>query len=385
MRVGECRLRSEPSQGNPFKVFARAKIPASTRTATPRCSASFQGVRAGQDPSLSPSGRGRRRPRRRVRGARKSERVGPSPAALRAASSPRVAAGRGDMAATRPPGRQSRFQSLAFQHLERTPSQGSHHNRVGVAGLCPRPTGLMPKRAGPSAVAGWGWWVTGRGRGFGEAARSAGAAVRVGECRLRSEPSQGNPFKVFARAKIPASTRTATPRCSASFQGVRAGQDPSLSPSGRGRRRPRRRVRGARKSERVGPSPAALRAASSPRVAAGRGDMAATRPPGRQSRFQSLAFQHLERTTLPFPSPRWRRRALPAVTALFGFRPLLPFPSIALAKAGFARRRQSAGGFGNPLRVPIKTEERVGVEPTVPCGTHDFQSCPFGHSGISPI
>ena len=58
---------------------------------------------------------------------------------------------------------------------------------------------------------------------------------------------------------------------------------------------------------------------------------------------------------------------------------------IALAKAGFARRSQSAGGHGNPPRVPIIIEERVGVEPTVPCGTHDFQSCPFGHSGISPF
>ena len=28
--------------------------------------------------------------------------------------------------------------------------------------------------------------------------------------------------------------------------------------------------------------------------------------------------------------------------------------------------------------------EREGFEPSVPCGTHDFQSCPFGHSGISP-
>ncbi len=29
-------------------------------------------------------------------------------------------------------------------------------------------------------------------------------------------------------------------------------------------------------------------------------------------------------------------------------------------------------------------EERVGFEPTVRCRTHDFQSCPFGLSGISP-
>ena len=30
-------------------------------------------------------------------------------------------------------------------------------------------------------------------------------------------------------------------------------------------------------------------------------------------------------------------------------------------------------------------EEREGFEPSVPFGTHDFQSCPFGHSGTSPI
>ena len=29
-------------------------------------------------------------------------------------------------------------------------------------------------------------------------------------------------------------------------------------------------------------------------------------------------------------------------------------------------------------------EEREGFEPSVPFGTHDFQSCPFGHSGTSP-
>jgi hypothetical protein len=27
----------------------------------------------------------------------------------------------------------------------------------------------------------------------------------------------------------------------------------------------------------------------------------------------------------------------------------------------------------------------VGVEPTLPCGKHDFQSCAFGHSAISPV
>src|ERR1017187_1009470 len=70
---------------------------------------------------------------------------------------------------------------------------------------------------------------------------------------------------------------------------------------------------------------------------------------------------------------------------IFSFRPAFSVPITALAKVGFAHRSQSAGGFGNPLRVPIIIEERVGVEPTLPCGKHDFQSCPFGHSGISPI
>ena len=32
----------------------------------------------------------------------------------------------------------------------------------------------------------------------------------------------------------------------------------------------------------------------------------------------------------------------------------------------------------------MQLAEREGFEPSVPCGTHDFQSCPFGLSGISP-
>ena len=28
--------------------------------------------------------------------------------------------------------------------------------------------------------------------------------------------------------------------------------------------------------------------------------------------------------------------------------------------------------------------EREGFEPSVPCGTHAFQACSFGHSDISP-
>jgi hypothetical protein len=30
-------------------------------------------------------------------------------------------------------------------------------------------------------------------------------------------------------------------------------------------------------------------------------------------------------------------------------------------------------------------EEKVGFEPTVPCGTPDFESGTFGHSATSPI
>jgi hypothetical protein len=29
--------------------------------------------------------------------------------------------------------------------------------------------------------------------------------------------------------------------------------------------------------------------------------------------------------------------------------------------------------------------ERVGFEPTVPCGTHAFQACAFDHSATSPV
>ena len=62
-----------------------------------------------------------------------------------------------------------------------------------------------------------------------------------------------------------------------------------------------------------------------------------------------------------------------------------PVPISALAEVGFAHRSQSAGGFGNPPRVPIIIEERVGVEPTLPFGKPDFESGAFGHSAISPF
>ena len=62
--------------------------------------------------------------------------------------------------------------------------------------------------------------------------------------------------------------------------------------------------------------------------------------------------------------------------------PLLP--SNALAGAGIARRSQSARELEDPFGFSIRIEERVGVEPTVPCGTPDFESGTFGHSVISP-
>ncbi len=55
---------------------------------------------------------------------------------------------------------------------------------------------------------------------------------------------------------------------------------------------------------------------------------------------------------------RWRRRAsLAGARAREGLGTLPGFPLHALAEASFARRSQSAGGFGNPPRVPIT---RVG-------------------------
>ncbi len=75
---------------------------------------------------------------------------------------------------------------------------------------------------------------------------------------------------------------------------------------------------GGRKRERGGPSPAALRAASSPRASAGRGDMAATRPPGHQSWFQDASIWPTGRERGEGGSgaaphlPRFARRPLPA-------------------------------------------------------------------------
>src|SRR6185503_8817845 len=33
----------------------------------------------------------------------------------------------------------------------------------------------------------------------------------------------------------------------------------------------------------------------------------------------------------------------------------------------------------------VEAAEREGFEPSVPFDTHDFQSCPIGHSGTSPV
>ena len=58
-------------------------------------------------------------------------------------------------------------------------------------------------------------------------------------------------------------------------------------------------------------------------------------------------------------------------------------PTPARRPASLAGARYS--GARDPFRVPDKMrEERQGFEPWVPCGTHDFQSCTFGHSVISP-
>src|SRR5436190_4085889 len=49
------------------------------------------------------------------------------------------------------------------------------------------------------------------------------------------------------------------------------------------------------------------------------------------------------------------------------------------------RSAQSSRSYGRPELSKRCREEREGFEPSVPFGTHDFQSCPFGHSGTSPV
>jgi hypothetical protein len=51
--------------------------------------------------------------------------------------------------------------------------------------------------------------------------------------------------------------------------------------------------------------------------------------------------------------------------------------------AGLIRRlARQVEGKGSLLFVTMA--ERVGFEPTVPCGTHAFQACALSHSAISP-
>ena len=57
------------------------------------------------------------------------------------------------------------------------------------------------------------------------------------------------------------------------------------------------------------------------------------------------------------------------------------------AQRGLATRSEpgarGAKGASAPT-PPDQIEEREGFEPSVPFGTHDFQSCSFGHSDTSP-
>ena len=69
-------------------------------------------------------------------------------------------------------------------------------------------------------------------------------------------------------------------------------------------------------------------------------------------------------------------------------RTALGLRTITLPAVSARRQRrgcQPVASEGAPRRSEDATvEEREGFEPSVPFGTHDFQSCPFGHSGISP-
>ena len=78
---------------------------------------------------------------------------------------------------------------------------------------------------------------------------------------------------------------------------------------------------------------------------------------------------------------RWEKKVAPGTRAA-NYRCSLP------GLAGFV-------SFASPRAISIvvlgdvnykssHVAEREGFEPSVPFGTHDFQSCPFGHSGISP-
>ena len=70
-----------------------------------------------------------------------------------------------------------------------------------------------------------------------------------------------------------------------------------------------------------------------------------------------------------------------------GSRPDVPPPGSGAQWGGARSGRTRAATVAPPrLRATkrIEVEEREGFEPSVPFGTHDFQSCPFGHSGTSP-
>jgi hypothetical protein len=45
---------------------------------------------------------------------------------------------------------------------------------------------------------------------------------------------------------------------------------------------------------------------------------------------------------------------------------------------------EGADGEGCNVFPCVSMAERVGFEPTVPCGTHAFQACALSHSAISP-
>jgi hypothetical protein len=52
---------------------------------------------------------------------------------------------------------------------------------------------------------------------------------------------------------------------------------------------------------------------------------------------------------------------------------------------GVSRQRSLRFAFlQEPETASLKLAEREGFEPSVPCGTHDFQSCTFGLSVTSP-
>ena len=100
--------------------------------------------------------------------------------------------------------------------------------------------------------------------------------------------------------------------------------------------------------------------------------------------FQSCAFGHsaispvIKRTlggSFRTPATSAVKQSLPSLTrCLKG-----PTRSLRRAPWGKARRRSHV------CYLVFCGEERVGVEPTLPCGKPDFESGAFGHSAISPF